>query len=849
MRLSGTGLHLIVNAPSSFQLFKSVSAAHCLARGFIASIASPYSASTTYITPPRLDQRCQRSCSSSIRSNKSPLFGNFSTQVRMASTLTLPKLPIFEAIASHNPQSTAVIHCLSRRTFKYGELLPDVSRVRDRILEAAGKSDIRGERVAFLIENSYDYVVTYLAVLASHAIALPLSPPFPAPELQYILSQSGAILLLHSSKYASKVDEVLNTSSKELDVTPSPTPVELPKHYGAISETFEPVELVEDEVEGAGMMLYTSGTTNRPKGVLLPESALTAQARALIEAWKYSPSDRLLHVLPLHHIHGTVNALLTPLFAGSSIEFLFPFNADTVWHRFASPFLDSPQVAAAVKEANSEANNVSHAVKPNGVVNSVKANGIAKPNGIINSVAHPIVKTNGFHPVAEPNGIVTPITETNGTTTPALELGGFGNPASSEISRLAAVISQLAVEVNNLAAKINQPSQPLALTNGLNHAISQQANGNIPSPALSAKGFDTPIASTNGVTTPVAEPVAPVKQPEPPKASAPAPAPVEEKYKNMSRVKITFFTVVPTVYTRLLSTHKTLSPAAAEAGRIAISPEHMRVSISGSAALPTPVKRAWRDLSRGNVLLERYGMTEVGMALSCGLDFGDRVDGSVGWPLPGVEARLVDSETGILVEDDFSLDGDVKERSGEIQLRGKNVFREYWANPTATAKEFVPADDGKGPWFKTGDVAVRRPVPTAGNAVSGEWAQGPMYFILGRQSADIIKSGGEKVSALEVERELLSLPEISEAAVVAVPSGKWGQKVGAVLIHSPEFIREHPAWRPMDMRRALKGRLANYKIPQVLRVVEHIPRNAMGKINKKNLLKEVFLDDFSGDEM
>ncbi|KAI1459441.1 acetyl-CoA synthetase-like protein [Annulohypoxylon moriforme] len=844
MRLSGTGLHLIVNAPSSFQLFRSVSAAHCLTRGFIASITSIASPYTTYITP-RLDQRCQRSCSSSIRSTKSPLFGNFTTKVRMASTLTLPKLPIFEAIASHNPQSTAIVHCLSRRTFKYGELLPDVSRVRDRILEAAGKSDIRGERVAFLIENSYDYVVTYLAVLASHAIALPLSPPFPAPELQYILSQSGAILLLHSSKYASKVDEVLNTPSKELDVTPSPTPIELPKHFGAISETFEPVELVEDDAEGAGMMLYTSGTTNRPKGVLLPESALTAQAQALIEAWKYSPSDRLLHVLPLHHIHGTVNAVLTPLFAGSSIEFLFPFNADTVWRRFASPFLDSPQVAAAVK-----ANGVSHAVKTNGITNGVKTNGIAKPNGITNGIAHPVVKTNGFHPVAEPNGIVTPITETNGTTTPALELGGFGNPASSEISRLAAVISHLAAEVNNLAAKISQPSQPLALTNGLNHAISQQVNGAIPSPALSAKGFDTPIASTNGVTTPVAEPAVPVKQPEPPRATAPA---TEDKYKNMSRVKITFFTVVPTVYTRLLSTHKTLPPAAAEAGRIAISPEHMRVSISGSAALPTPVKRAWRELSRGNVLLERYGMTEVGMALSCGLDFGDRVDGSVGWPLPGVEARLVDSETGILVEDDFSLDpeasGEVKERSGEIQLRGKNVFREYWANPTATAKEFVPSDDGKGPWFKTGDVAVRRPVPTAGNAVSGEWAQGPMYFILGRQSADIIKSGGEKVSALEVERELLSLPEISEAAVVAVPSGKWGQKVGAVIIHSPEYLRDHVAWRPLDMRRALKGRLANYKIPQVLRVVEHIPRNAMGKINKKDLLRKVFLDDFSGDEM
>ncbi|KAL7620454.1 hypothetical protein AAE478_009449 [Parahypoxylon ruwenzoriense] len=766
----------------------------------------------------------------------------------MASTLSLPKLPIFDAIASHNPQSTAVVHCLSRRTFKYGELLPDVSRVRDRILAAAGKSDIRGERVAFLVENSYDYVVTFLAVLAAHAIALPLSPPFPAPELQYILSQSQAILLLHSPKYASKVNEILTTPSLELDVNPSPTPVELPKHLGAISETFEPVSLLEDHnVEGAGMMLYTSGTTNRPKGVLLPESALTAQARALIEAWRYSPSDRLLHVLPLHHIHGTVNALLTPLFAGSSIEFLFPFNADAVWRRFATPFVDSPQVAAATVKTNG----VAQPVKTNGVVRPLKINGIAKPNGLngVNGIAHPVLKTNGFHlPASETNGTTTPTTETNGTSTPAVELNGFGHPGSSEISRLAAVISQLAVEVNNLATKISQPAPPAALTNGINHAIAQQTNGVAQSPAVSTNGFNTPIASTNGVTTPIAETHAAVKQPEPPKATAGPSS--EDKYKNMSRVKITFFTVVPTVYTRLLSTHKTLPANVAEAGRIAISPEHMRVSISGSAALPTPVKRAWKDLSRGNVLLERYGMTEVGMALSCGLDYIDRVDGSVGWPLPGVEARLVDTETGTVIEDetsDPSVEG--KERSGEIQLRGANVFREYWANPTATSKEFIPADDGKGPWFKTGDVAVRRPVATAGHGTSGAWAQGPMYFILGRQSADIIKSGGEKVSALEVERELLSLSEISEAAVVAVPSGKWGQKVGAVLIHSSEHLAHSPSWKPLDMRRALKGRLANYKIPQVLRIVDHIPRNAMGKINKKDLLRKVFLDDFSGDEM
>ncbi|KAJ4421902.1 hypothetical protein N0V82_003502, partial [Gnomoniopsis sp. IMI 355080] len=280
---------------------------------------------------------------------------------------------------------------------------------------------------------------------------------------------------------------------------------------------------------------------------------------------------------------------------------------------------------------------------------------------------------------------------------------------------------------------------------------------------------------------------------------------------------------------------------------------HLRLSISGSAALPTPVKRAWADLSHGNVLLERFGMTEVGMALSCGLAFADRVDGSVGWPLPTVEARLVDTDTHEVIAPGEEIDPATgRERAGEIQLRGPTVFRAYWRNPEATAKEFVDGEDGKGKWFKTGDVAVRKTVPSAGkNAAvqeSQDWTGGDMYFILGRKSADIIKSGGEKVSALEVERELLSLPEVAEAAVLAVPSGKWGQKVGAVVILNKENLPEQK-WTAMDMRRALKGRLVAYKIPQVLRVVDHIPRNAMGKINKKQLVKAIFQDDFSGDEM
>ncbi|OHW92868.1 AMP-binding enzyme [Colletotrichum incanum] len=559
----------------------------------------------------------------------------------MASTTSLPRLPLFEAISRHDPESTAVIHSLSGRRFKYGELLGDVRRARNKLLDSAGKSDLNGERIAFLVENSYDYVVTLLAAFAARSIAVPLSPAFPAAELQYILNQSEASLLVSSAKFAAKAKEVLAT-----ELVSNPTQVELQKHLG--------------------------GSAHEQKGVLLPQSVLTAQSKSLIEAWNYSPKDHLLHVLPLHHIHGTVNAVLTPLLSGSTIEFMFPFNADAVWKRLAAPFITS--------------------------------------NGVTNG-------TNGV----------------NGT-----------------------------------------------------HALPKE--------------------------------------------------------------KITFFTVVPTVYSRLLATHKALPLDPAEPTREAVSPRHMRLAISGSAALPTPIKESWKTLSKGNVLLERYGMTEVGMALSCGLDFTDRVDGSVGWPLPGVEARLVDMDTGAVIPPGEDVDPETgRERSGEIQLRGPTIFKEYWRNPEATAKEFVEGEDGKGKWFKTGDVAVRRPVPNAGlNAAQSSWAKGDMYFIQGRKSADIIKTGGEKVSALEVERELLSLPEVAEAAVVAVPSGKWGSKVGAVVILNKDVV---PHWSPMAMRRALRDRLVNYKIPQVLKVVDHIPRNAMGKINKKQLVQAVFEDQFSGDEM
>ncbi|KAL8792640.1 MAG: hypothetical protein Q9195_004768 [Heterodermia aff. obscurata] len=564
---------------------------------------------------------------------------------------SLPRLPVFEAIASHEPQSPAVIHCASGRRFTYGGLLNDVATAKDKLYHAAGNQSMEGQRVAFLVENGYDYVVTLLSILGCNSIAVPLSSGFPASELRYILENSETLMLLSSAKFQSKAEEVVKEG---LD---RPLKLEIVQKHLAGSESTDQVQLDNPQDDAGGMMLYTSGTTSRPKGVLLPNSVLSAQSQSLLQAWKYTASDHLLHVLPLHHIHGTVNALLAPLFAGSCIEFLFPFNINAVWDRLASPFLSTS----------------------------------------------------------------------------------------------------------------DSPTKP----------------------------------------------------------------------------PITFLTVVPTIYNRLLSSHSELKSPTLEASKEALSPSNLRLNISGSAALPTPTKTAWSELSNGNVLLERYGMTEVGMALSCGLDFADRVDGSVGWPLPFVEARLVDSETGAVIPLGEGKDSNGNEREGEIQLRGPTVFKEYWRNAKATVEEFVDGEDGKGRWFKTGDVATRREVEGAGQS-GQDWARGPMYFIRGRKSVDIIKSGGEKVSALEIERELLSLPQISEAAVVGVASEQWGQKVAAVVVlraDQAQSGRGGKKWGVMDMRRALKEKLANYKIPQDMKVVDAIPKNAMGKINKKSLVKEVFGDD------
>ena len=198
-------------------------------------------------------------------------------------------------------------------------------------------------------------------------------------------------------------------------------------------------------------------------------------------------------------------------------------------------------------------------------------------------------------------------------------------------------------------------------------------------------------------------------------------------------------------------------------------------------------------------------MTEIGMALSNPLH-GERRPGHVGTPLPGVELRLV------------AEDGDVPVAGtpGEIQVRGNTVFEEYWQRPEATAGAF--SKDG---WFQTGDI--------------GECHEGHIR-ILGRNSVDIIKTGGYKVSALEIEARLREHPWIMQCAVVGLDDVQWGQLVCAAIELQAGCdlgLRELRVWG--------KERLAPYKVPSRLKVVQSLPRNAMGKVVKPEVL-ELFSD-------
>jgi malonyl-CoA/methylmalonyl-CoA synthetase len=464
-------------------------------------------------------------------------------------------------------------------TFTYQDLDEASRRVAGALL--GDNEDLNQTRVAFLVSPSFSYAAVQRGIWRSGGVAVPLAISYPPPELEYVIRDAGASVVVADAACAPRVAGLAKaararflTATDALRATP---PDRLP-HLGSTRRA---------------MIIYTSGTTGRPKGAVTTHQNIGAQIGSLVEAWRWTPSDRLLLALPLHHVHGVINGLGCGLAVRATCEMLSEFDAERVWARLASG-------------------------------------------------------------------------------------------------------------------------------------------------------------------------------------------------------EMTVFTAVPTMYHRLITSWEQASPEARRAR--SDGARAVRLMMSGSAALPVRTLERWREIT-GHTLLERYGMTEIGMALANPLD-GERRPGFVGQPLPEVEVRLVD-EHCMPVSDGSP---------GELEVRGPTVFLEYWQRPDETRAAFR---DG---WFRTGDVAV--------------FEQGS-YRLLGRTSVDIIKTGGYKVSALEIEEVLRLHPAIADCAVVGVSDDDWGERVSAAV-----ELCAGASLSLDELQRWAKNQLAPYKIPRALQEVVALPRNAMGKVVK-----------------
>jgi len=490
-------------------------------------------------------------------------------------------LPIVARALSHQGRTAVVA---AEGTFTYRDLIEASERVAACLLN--GRADLVEARVAFLVPAGWHYVATQWGIWRAGGVAVPLATSHPPAELEHVIQDAEPEIVVAHPELADTLRDLDRV--KAVRLIEIPQTLEHPKHHAPRTGV--------DEGRRA-LIVYTSGTTGKPKGVVTTHANLRAQVTSLITAWEWTADDAILLVLPLHHVHGIVNVLTCALWAGARCEMLPKFDAALVWSRLA---------------------------------------------------------------------------------------GG----------------------------------------------------------------------------------------------------------------DLTLFMAVPTIYTKLIAAWDAAPVEQQRAWSAGCA--RLRLMVSGSAALPVPTLERWKTIS-GHTLLERYGMTEFGMALSNPVR-GERRPGFVGTPLPGVEARLVDEQGGALAPG----------APGELEVRGPGVFLEYWRQPGATAAAFR---DG---WFRTGDVAV---------------VENGAYRLLGRSSVDIIKSGGYKISALEIEAVLRAHPGVAECAVVGIADAEWGEKICvAVEPRGAELtLADLQAWA--------KEHLAPYKLPRALRCVAALPRNAMGKVTKPDVAK------------
>lgn len=486
-------------------------------------------------------------------------------------------IPLFERARTH-ARRTAIV--APEGEFTYADLAAASESVATCLL--GGRSDLDGDRVCFLVPAGWNSVAVQWGIWRAGGVAVPMAISHPPAELEHVLDDARPVAVVAHPDFASRVVGAAAARTLPLlDTT-------------GITDGPRGGDLPDVAPERPCLILYTSGTTGRPKGAVLTHGNIQAQVESLTEAWAWTPEDRILLHLPLHHVHGIVNVLTSALWNGAVCEILPSFRPAEVWERLASGAL-------------------------------------------------------------------------------------------------------------------------------------------------------------------------------------------------------TLYMAVPTVYARLIDAWDAASPAQRSAW--STGARGCRLMVSGSAALPVPTLERWESIT-GHRLLERYGMTEIGMALSNPL-VGERRAGFVGAPLPGVQVRLADDADRPVTTG----------APGEIQVRGPTVFAAYWGRPDETAAAFAP--DG---WFRTGDIAV---------------VESGSYRILGRSSVDILKTGGEKISALEIEDVLRSHEGVADCAVVGVPDAEWGERVCAAVVRRPASEVSAD-----ELRTWAKDRLAPYKVPKQILLVPDLPRNPMGKVTK-----------------
>ena len=236
----------------------------------------------------------------------------------------------------------------------------------------------------------------------------------------------------------------------------------------------------------------------------------------------------------------------------------------------------------------------------------------------------------------------------------------------------------------------------------------------------------------------------------------------------------------------------------------------LRLATSGSAALPVTIATRWHEVT-GTIPLERFGMTEIGVGITNSLH-GARFPGCVGLPLPTVETRIVG-------------EGPAHEEAetGELWIRGPSVFAGYHCREEETRSAFVPDRDGGAPWFRTGDTVMRNTS-----------LDGAPFRILGRTSVDILKSGGYKLSALEIEEVLREHACVAEVAVVGIADEAWGERVVACVVR-----RDGQSGDADALRAFARERLAAYKVPKEVRFLDELPKNALGKVVKPTLVRQL----------